>query len=75
MFETYRLFGRAHEEELERMAAPRHSSPVPCEPRFARLVKRISRPRTRPAVESGQIQGIAPSNTSDAPVSAATSAS
>lgn len=75
MFETYRMLGRAHEDELERMAALPHGSPVACDPRFMRLLKRIARPRTTPTAETGQIQGIAPSNTSDGPVSAASSAS
>jgi hypothetical protein len=70
MFETYRMLGRARQDELERMAT-RQGSAVTRESPFVRLLKRISSPRTTKPDKSGQIQPIAPSDTAAAPASAA----
>lgn len=71
MFETYRMLGRAHQDELERMAAPPQDSAVARESLFVRLLKRISSPRSTQAAKTGRIRPIAPSDTGDAPASAA----
>jgi hypothetical protein len=71
MFETYRMLGRAHQNELERMAAPPHGSAVTRETLFVRLLKRISSPHSTHAAQTDQIQRIAPSDAGHALASAA----
>ena len=70
MFETYRMLGRAHQDELERTAAPPRASAVTHASLVVRLLKRLSSPRSIPG-KTGQISSIAPSQTGDAPASAA----
>lgn len=70
MFETYRMLGRAHQDELERTAAPLRASPVTHGSLVMRLLKRLSGPRSIPG-KTGRISSIAPSEAGDAPASAA----
>jgi hypothetical protein len=71
MFETYRLLGRAHQDELERMAAPPRGSAFTQESLIVRLLKRISSPRSTRAAKTGQIQRLAPADAGNAPATAA----
>jgi hypothetical protein len=71
MFETYRMLGTAHQDELERMAALPHGSAVTRESLFGRVLKRISSPRSTHATETGRIQRPAPSDAGNAPASGA----
>ena len=66
MFETYRMLGRAHQDELERVAAPPHGSAVTQGSLFVRLLKRISSPGSAHATKTGQIQRLAPSDAGSA---------
>ena len=71
MFETYRMLGRAHQDELERVAAPPHGSAVTQGSLIVRLLKRISSRRSAQSTATGQIQRLAPSDAGHAPASGA----
>jgi hypothetical protein len=66
MFETYRMLGRAHQDELERVAAPPHGSAVTQGSLIVRLLKRISSRRSAQSTTTGQIRRPAPSDAGSA---------
>jgi hypothetical protein len=70
MFETYRMLGRAHEDELARVAARPQGGAVTHASLVVRLLKRLSSPRSMPG-KTGRMRSIAPPDTGEPHASAA----
>jgi hypothetical protein len=67
MYETYRMLGRAHEDELERMAAKPHGTVVTRERVVVRLRRAISMRHSTLSAETHPTQSAgSPSNAADA---------